>query len=98
MGALKVGIGNPSSIPDRIKSYLKKDWILLKRYDFSTGVKAELLETKILKWIRKDLGLKPYLSKDVLKNGHTETADLNEIDLLVLYELIEKHIRKGLRQ
>jgi hypothetical protein len=98
MGALKVGIGNPSSIPDRIKSYLKKDWILLKKYDFSTGVKAELLETKILDWIRKDLGLKPYLSKDVLRNGHTETADLNEIDLSMLYKVIDKHIRKGLQE
>jgi len=98
MGALKVGIGNPSSIPDRIQSYLKKDWILLKKYDFSTGVKAELLETKILKWIRKDLGLRPYLTRDVLRNGHTETADLNEIDLSILYEVIDTHIKKGLRK
>jgi hypothetical protein len=98
MGALKVGIGNPSSIPDRIQSYLKKDWILLKKYDFSTGVKAELLETKILKWIRKDLGLRPYLTRDLLKNGHTETADLNEIDLSILYDVIDKQIKNGLRK
>ena len=96
MGALKVGIGNTSSIPDRIKSYLRKDWILLKKYDFPTGKKAEILETKALKFIRKDLGLKPYLSKKILKNGHTETADLNEIDLSILYQKIDHFIKKGL--
>jgi hypothetical protein len=98
MGALKVGIGNPSSVPDRIKSYLKKDWILLRKYDFPTGIKAERLETKVLKWIRKDLGLQPYLSRQVLRNGHTETADLSEIDLSNLYEKIDNLITKGLRK
>jgi hypothetical protein len=98
MGALKVGIGNPSSVPDRIKSYLNKDWILLRKYDFPTGIKAERLESKVLKWIRKDLGLQPYLSRQVLRNGHTETADLNEIDLSNLYERIDNLIAKGLRK
>ena len=75
---------------------MRKDWILLRKYDFLTGKKAEILETKALKYIRQDLGLKPYLSKKILKNGHTETADLNEIDLSVLYQKIDHFIKKGL--
>jgi hypothetical protein len=97
MGALKIGIGNQSSKPDRISQHTRLGWKLLKKYEFSTGQKAEILETKILKWIRKDLKLGPYLSKDTMKNGHTETTDLDEIDLPSLYRKIDETIEKGLR-
>jgi len=98
MGALKIGIGNQSSKPDRISQHTRSGWKLLKKYDFRTGQKAEILETKILKWIRKDLKLGAYLSKDIMKNGHTETTDLNEIDLPTLYRKIDEIIEKGLRK
>lgn len=100
LGALKVGIGNLSSNPDRIKSYKKVGWVLLRKYDFPTGLKAARLETKVLRWIRKDLALNSYLTKEIMspRGGHTETADLNEIDLSILYQKIEEFIGKGLRR
>ena len=56
------------------------------------------VETIILKWIRKDLNLQPHLSGDLMKQfGHTETVDLEEINILALIQKIEETI-KGLQK
>ena len=55
----------------------------------------DLLEKKILKWIRKDLKLPVHLSKEFMVSGHTETVDLNEINLPMLFRKVEE-FKKGL--
>lgn len=96
MNSLKVGIGNPDSKPERISQHIKEDWILLKKYNFSIGRKAFLLETEIIRWIRKDLKLPSHLTKELMKQGGwSETVDAEELDLPTLYKKVDQVI-KGL--
>ena len=56
------------------------------------------VETIILNWIRNDLNLPKHLLGDVMKQfGHTETVDLEEINIPNLMREIEKTI-KGLQE
>jgi protein-arginine kinase activator protein McsA len=98
MGALKVGIGNPSSKPDRIASHSRRGWTLLKKYDFDLGRDAVVLEKTILRWIRKELGLPPFLNRSVMQNGHTETAELDSIDLPSLFKRIDTMFKGSSRK
>lgn len=98
MGSLKVGVGNSNNKVDRIKTHKRHGWELVKKYDFELGKNAMSVETEVLRWLRKDLNLKKHLSVDLMKQfGHTETVDLEEIDLPLLYKKIDQLI-KGYRQ
>jgi Zn finger protein HypA/HybF involved in hydrogenase expression len=95
--SLKVGIGNTNNVTDRIKKHIFDGWELHKRYDFEKGKDAYKLEKEILKWIRKDLKLPVHLSKEFMVSGHTETVDLNEIDLPMLFRKVEE-LKNGLQE
>jgi hypothetical protein len=97
MGSLKIGVGNAGNKTDRIKTHKRHGWELIKQYNFDKGKDAMSVETNIFKWIRKDLKLKSHLSLELMKQfGHTETVDLEEIDIPALMQKIEQII-KGLQ-
>jgi formylmethanofuran dehydrogenase subunit E len=97
MSSLKIGIGNSENKTDRIKTHKRHGWELLRRYDFKQGKQAMTVETSLLKWFRKDLKLQPHLTGDLMKQfGWSETVDLDEIDLPLLFRKIEELI-KGLQ-
>jgi hypothetical protein len=97
MGSLKIGVGNAGNKTDRIKTHKRHGWELIKQYNFDKGKDAMSVETNIFKWIRKDLKLQPHLSLELMKQfGHTETVDLEEIDIPALKQKIEQII-KGLQ-
>jgi hypothetical protein len=98
MGSLKIGVGNAGNKHDRVKTHKRHGWELVKQFNFDKGKDAMSVETIILKWIRKDLNLQPHLSGDLMKQfGHTETVDLEEINILALIQKIEETI-KGLQE
>ena len=57
--ARKVGIANQTSI--RLSTWQKRGWTVLWRHESINGNEILSLETKVLRWIRKDLGLPPHL-------------------------------------
>jgi hypothetical protein len=57
----KVGIANSNS--DRLSSWTKSGWIVLHVIEDVSGQYILDLETKVLRWIRKDLQLPVFLSK-----------------------------------
>jgi hypothetical protein len=97
-GAHKVGIGNSGDRKnDRIRRFQKFGWKLYKKWDFESGAEAHHFEQKILRYLRKDLGMPAYLTLDLMKEtgGHSETLDANEISFLKLEKLIERIIKAG---
>jgi hypothetical protein len=90
LGALKVGVGNLKSTPDRIKTHLKDGWQLFYRIDFDLGKDAYALETHILRWFRKDLKLPPFLEQGQMKKaGRTETISAEAITVLQIKQKVE---------
>ena len=75
--ARKVGITNPERKTDRLASY-GPDWEVLGTWFSHDGGQIQGLETQMLRWIRKDLGLPIFLGKSEMgKNGgHSETFGL----------------------
>jgi formylmethanofuran dehydrogenase subunit E len=98
MSSLKIGVGNQDNKVDRIKTHKRYGWELLKRYDFKLGANAVSVENLLLKWFRTDLKLPPHLTKELMiQFGHSETVDLNEIDLPLLFRKVEE-FKKGLEE
>lgn len=63
LGARKVGITNPESQKDRLRKFQEHGWLLIHTITDDDGLVIQDLETAILAWIRKDLGLPVYLHK-----------------------------------
>ena len=99
LNAIKVGIGNPDSRPDRIKSFLKAGWYLFKKYDFSLGNDAWKIEVNVLRWLRKELKYPPYLTIEQMPKtgGHSETVSADSITVLEIQKKVDELI-KGYRQ
>ncbi len=92
----KIGIGNNKE-KNRIQSFLKKEWVLFRMWQFEEGIAAKKTESEVFEIIRKDLKLPIYLTKEQMPvtRGETETVDADSISLLQLEKIINKVI-KGL--
>lgn len=75
MRARKIGVTNLNNRGDRINDWKKSGWTLLGSFDHPLGQTILTLESRLLRWIRQDLGLPQYLSDSDLKRlgGATET-------------------------
>lgn len=62
LGAMKVGITNPDSKSDRVKGWVDSGWQVLFTHE-SDGRLIQSLELQMKRWIRYDLSLPSYLSK-----------------------------------
>jgi len=76
--ARKIGITNPDRKSDRLAGY-GQTWEVLATWYSEDGLKVQQLETLMLRWLRKDLGLPAFLGRsDMGKNGgHSETFSLD---------------------
>lgn len=85
LGARKVGVANQKST--RLESWISLGWEVIYRFDSDDGGLVLSLETNILRWIRKDLGYPPHLSKSEIGKlaGWSETFSDDGISN---YELI----------
>ena len=95
MGAHKVGIANIAKTPlaDRFYHHKKQGWILVRRWDSTSGADIQSLEKEILRILRKDMSIPPYLAKDDMPfGGWTETLSAEAISVTKLRDLVEKKI------
>jgi hypothetical protein len=95
MGAHKVGIANiaKTSLADRFYHHKKQGWMLIRRWDSVSGAAIAALEKEILRVLRKEMFIPPYLAKeDMPFGGWTETVSSEAISVTDLRDLIEKKI------
>ncbi len=87
--ARKVGIANQTS--NRLSLWQKRGWTVLWKYETPDGQIALNLETKVLRWIRKDLGLPPHLGDQELGSigGWSETFSSEGVSNVVVIQKIE---------
>ena len=84
--SIKIGVSNKDSKPNRLKAHKKFGWTVYKVRNYPNGQKAELVETKVLRWLRKDLGLGRHLTPGHMpQGGHSETVDALEVDLPTIW-------------
>lgn len=83
-GAHKVGIGGLQS--NRIALWRKKGWALYRTRHFTVGADAYETEQRVLRWLRIDLALPPYLAGE---DGWSETVAADAIELPDLWSKIE---------
>jgi hypothetical protein len=62
LGARKIGITNVDIRTDRLNAWNQRGWRTVKTYR-GDGFTILTLETLVLRWVRKDLGLPPYLGQ-----------------------------------
>lgn len=95
MGAHKVGIANiaKTSLADRFQHHKRQGWILIGRWDSKSGSEIHRLEKEVLRILRKDMNIPPYLAKgDMPFGGWTETLSADALSITKLRDLIEKKI------
>ena len=97
MDAHKIGIANiaKTKLADRFYHHQKQGWQLIERWDFKLGKHAQVVEKEVLRKLRKDLDIPPYLAKeDMPFGGWTETMSADSISLSELREIIGFEIAK----
>jgi len=98
LGAHKIGIANSyksREFDDRMYNHKKHGWETYKTKNFAKLRNAYLVEQKIIKWLRVEVGLSIYLSDNQMpQGGWTETVDANEIDLPTIWSKVEE-LSKG---
>jgi hypothetical protein len=80
LSARKIGITNTERRYDRIAAY-GSGWEVVFTTSHDDGQLVRDLETQVLRWLRKDVGLPPYLGKEEMgaAGGHTETFSLEGV-------------------
>jgi len=87
----KVGITSNERKSDRLKVHKSSGWETFKILEFKDGSEALRVEREILDWLRIELNLGPYLSKEEMpQGGHSETIDASEIDLPTIWAKVEE--------
>jgi hypothetical protein len=73
--ARKIGITNPHVKQNRLAGFSRHGWTVLTTITDEDGYRIIELETRMLRWIRKDMGLRVYLGASEMNNmgGHSET-------------------------
>jgi hypothetical protein len=92
--ARKVGITNTDS--KRLQRLEREGWVVLGLWTHENGLIPLNTETLVLRWLRQDLMLPPYLSKELMRStgGWSETFSDSEPSDSVVHEFIELQIRK----
>jgi len=98
----KVGITNTAAKENRLARFQKHGWELNQTWAHDDGTLIADLETAILRWIRKDLKLPPYLAAiDVgTIGGHSETFSIDgpedsQIIAQIEIELLRLQTKRG---
>jgi hypothetical protein len=73
--AKKIGITNQKTKTSRLELFQSAGWLVLKTWEREDGYQIFDSETIVLRWLRKDIDLKPYLGKAEMGNmgGWSET-------------------------
>jgi recombinational DNA repair protein (RecF pathway) len=91
LGAHKIGISGVFAKEDRLKDHGRSGWKLYKRKNFESADKTYEIEQEVLRWLREDRGLPPFLSlNEMSQRGWTETVEASEIDLPTIWAKVEE--------
>jgi hypothetical protein len=75
--------------------WTKQGWKTFKTMRFDLGSEAKKVEGTVLRWLRQDLGLPPYLSEEECRaGGWTETVCAETIDLPTLWDRVVEETSK----
>ncbi len=97
--ARKIGITNTSSSSIRLALWKRQGFVVKVKLTHDNGQLILQLEQNLLKWLRNDLGLSPYLDKEEMpKGGETETFSPDEPTEKILLERIETEFQKLLSE
>ena len=82
VGASKIGITNTHAKTKRLEAFRKLGWVVVTTIQYSDGATINSLETRMLNWIRKDLGVPPFLTKGDMGKiaGWSETFPTLAVD------------------
>jgi hypothetical protein len=87
----KIGISGEYAKEDRLNDHAKNGWKLYKKKTFQSADQAYEIEQEVLRWLRVDRGLPPFLSLDEMpQRGWTETVDASAIDLPTIWAKVEE--------
>ena len=93
--AFKIGVGNFVKNPksDRIRAHTRKKWRVLQVWNFDTGAEAYAREQEVLTYVRLNLKLPSFLSKeDMPQGGWTETIEYQATTHFALREIVQLSI------
>lgn len=87
--AHKVGVTGLSTGQSRLRAHARHGWQVYRTLSTATGADALAIESTVLRYLRRDLGLPPLLtSVQMPQGGHTETVSADEIGLTQLWRLL----------
>ncbi|MER5689691.1 hypothetical protein [Streptomyces sp. NPDC002205] len=89
--AVKIGIGGTAGRNERVTQHRRSGWVLAHDWHFATRVEAHAVEQAALQHLH-EAGHGPYLSRDIMPNGWTETFDADVITPTTLAAIIETNI------
>jgi hypothetical protein len=95
--ASKVGITNTGINSDRLAEFKKAGWTVLRKWEIADGYLVRKIETSVLHWIRKDLGIPPYLTLLEMPKtgGWSETFSHDAVSPDGIKALVEKYIESA---
>jgi recombinational DNA repair protein (RecF pathway) len=95
-GAHKIGISGEYASENRILDHAKQGWKLYKKRTFESADQTYNIEQEVLRWLREDLGLPPFLSlENMPQRGWTETVDADAVDLPTIWAKVEELSRRA---
>lgn len=98
--AWKIGICNENLArrTAQLRRGLSKDYVLDTVFSVAGDGAAVLrTEREVLRWWRKTLQLKPFMSREAMKDGFFETVDASRVPLRRLKRHVVKTLRSGSR-
>lgn len=89
LGAIKVGVTGQGS--GRMEKFGKAGWVIIHKANFAVGADAFRVEQKVLRVLREELSLSPFLRPEDMAGmgGYSETFDKNKVTQEQVLKLAE---------
>lgn len=91
--AVKIGIGGTAGRNERVTQHRRAGWVLVQDWHFATGAEAHAVEQAVLQNLHA-AGYGPYLSRDAMPNGWTETFDAHLVTPTMLTAVVGTHVAR----
>jgi hypothetical protein len=94
LGASKIGITNINTKKQRVADFQKSGWRVNKTWQDQNGLVILNLETKMLRWIRKEIGVPPFLSPSEMgrQGGWSETFSTEAVEKSEVLKKVESEL------
>lgn len=97
LAANKIGVARHDS--SRLQQHTQQGWEVIRLWPVADGVTAYAVEAQVLTWLREQLLLPPFLSKDVMpQGGWTETYEADAIEVPDVISYIESALQVECRR